>query len=109
MTTEPLTDEALRIAVAEALGWKRALSQSWTNPHGIFTGDHRMPRWSEDLNACHLFEQGLVGDFGLCAQYQTSLAIVCGVEDYGPGSQFLWHATARQRCLAFLRTKGRAV
>lgn len=105
-----MNDEQLRIAVAEALGWEfqdRRPIRGWLSPSGEFRGGHGrnvLPNWPEDLNVCHEFEEGLT-DIEFCRYTQ----ILCGHTT--PGERICWggedawracHATARQRCLAFL-------
>ncbi len=123
-----MTDNALKIAIAKALGWTAHRNPEKTKcgadipscealiwEHDFvppqFKGDrayHRkLPEWPTDLNACHDMEAAL-GTSDMVAYwhhlldgnrlYQGSIT--------APSVIYMVRATARQRCEAFLRTKG---
>lgn len=88
-----LTDEEIRIKVAEAHGtmrWSYALPKKCIGAS--------VPNYPEDFNACAEFEKTLTSAERFT--YIVELNKLCGDE---PSS--VW-ATARQRCLAYLKTKG---
>jgi len=101
-----MTDEQMRIAIAEACGWKvpNGCTNYRVRPEGsrVFfnplTDDDPLPDYLNDLNACSEFEAMLnsVERF----TYLVELNKLCGDE---PSA--VW-ATARQRAEAFLKTKG---
>lgn len=121
-----LTDEEIRIKVAEAMGarWHSVLTgpqseklvlafSQWTNlgpsRWGLSDGRILSPQISnypEDLNATHEMEAAL--EWTEFADYQTKLEKVVQSE-WTERSRFPCHrefATARQRSIAFLKTKG---
>lgn len=59
------TDEALRIAIAEACGWHhiRPCTCSEQSPRGVPSGsninERHLPNYPSDLNACHEMEKVL--------------------------------------------------
>jgi len=57
----------------------------------------KVPNYVADLNACHEFEKTL-GDIDNWMLYDKALAEIT--------EGFTFHATARQRCEAFLRVHG---
>lgn len=118
-----MTNQQIRIKIAEILGWKpdddgaglNTWEASWVGNklYGLkprfndsgklvsYTVDCVVPNFPEDLNACHEFEHLIFGDWedysSLWHQYEISLKKVCGTRNH-------WmSATARQRCEAFLR------
>lgn len=111
-----LTDEEIRIKVAEAMGWTVVEDDygvcgtidgiHWHSPAGF-------PNYTLDLNACTQFEDELK-KIGVFSSYLSNLALVCGFNAQGDEAWFKLHAgleavcsaTARQRCLAFVQTKG---
>lgn len=123
-----LTDDEIRIKVAEACGWypvaysqspDHATAYKWKHPDGREGwGFSAAPNYPQDLNACAEFEQTLKGfQADLYADILTSLveaSLINGKRPENVGSPHLsWHgvfqiatATARQRCLAYLKTKG---
>ena len=121
MNYKDMTDEQLRIAVAETQGWKiskgrdRGLMSRYlvTNPEGQeIRADvlNFIPAFPNDLNACHEFEETL----GIEAKWRYGKELRRLTGNLGPrGGEFemntlgcfhLGHATARQRCLALLAT-----
>lgn len=91
-----MTDEEIRIKVAEACG-----EETVFNLH---------PNYPEDLNACAEFETTLTDEEQ--THYTAQLIAQCGeVARESRNLKFvrLFYqitATARQRCLAYLKTKG---
>ncbi len=102
-----LTDDELRMKVAEALGKHqyygvlRAGMRCTTCGDDIGEDKHRIPNYPADLNACAQFEQTMGEDE--CETYIDYLAECSGCDSgfFAPAI----FATARQRCIAFLATK----
>ena len=123
MNPSDMNNEQLRIAVAERLGWTSirpnddavcAIENIGCGFRGTFKGieGEILPNWPEDLNACHEMEKAL-DDGGLWHGYLNCLwDVVCPQFNQMNGLNtavglLLVHASARQRCLAFLAaTKG---
>ena len=78
-----MIDEQINAAIAEAID---------ADPHWKCAKDY-----CNDLNAMHEAEKV----FDCPELYEGNLINVCG------GVQYMWHATARQRAEAFLRTLGK--
>lgn len=100
-----MSPEAQRIAIAEACGWRRTkegAKSAWFNPaargHGRSMFRNQIPDYLSDLNACHEMEKGMTS--GQNQAYGLQLSRQCNRVD-------IWHATAAQRCEAFLRTIGK--
>lgn len=106
-----LTDEEIRIKVAEAMGWKvnPVVHNLGIHPQ-LQRGHHILPDYPADLNACAEFEATLTEMEQ--THYTAHLIAQCG--DVARESRNLKFvrlfyqitATARQRCLAYLKTKG---
>lgn len=104
-----LSDEQLRVAVAEVMGWinqgraKRvpALLFRWVNPATREVVDESaLPNYPASLDACATFETTLVPD-----QRQTYIAhLIDIVHDDIATNRGIVFSTARQRCLAYLST-----
>ena len=60
------------------------------------------PNYPGDLNACHEMEEALTDDQGIL--YGSILA---HIRTRFTESKWMWHATAPQRCEAFLKTIGK--
>lgn len=81
-----------------------------TDPCG---GREQVPNYPFDLNACAEFEYELK-KLGVFSAYLSNLALTCGFNAQGDeawfklnaGLEAVCSATARQRCLAYLKTKG---
>ena len=113
-----MTDSELRVAVAEARGWKRKLVPPtkdgpenpyeefqhtwWYKPDGKFG---QPPNYPGDLNACAEFEATLSTDI-MRWKYIGRLIDETKAESLEVYAEafILATATARQRCIAFLRT-----
>jgi hypothetical protein len=108
MTNEILSDDELRIAMAEAMGW--------VNVHrggrGVLYGMHpgfwtfaplRIPDWPRDLKAVRQLEESLERE-GMEGLYLQSLATALGVYDADSteGRFALVNASARHRSEAVL-------
>lgn len=126
-----MTNEEIRIKVAEAMGarlWNNPTqsgpSQLWgfqaPSPSEVFArmwfcgeADCLLPDYPFDLNACAEFEYELK-KLGVFSAYLSNLALTCGFNAQGDeawfklnaGLEAVCSATARQRCIAYLRTKG---
>lgn len=114
-----MTDEEIRIAIAEACGLfrtkplRRTTRKGTDDPNGVrlwYCSEHmggaatydEVPNYPECLNAMHEAEEERFGDWGdhsdLWHLYEVNLRNVCGMRNH-------WmSATARQRAEAFLRT-----
>lgn len=106
-----MTDNEMRIAIAEACGWT-STHVGGVSPLGIppkvkgktqaAMFEDVIPDYPNDLNATHEAEKTLRGD-------QIEIYVECLITDDVYCSK-LWdcaHATARQRAEAFLRTIGK--
>ena len=124
-----MTDREIRIAIAEAYGWRIEQGKEkhrhdlWDiyRPNGSYciTGDEIrtevLPKYDSDLNVMHEVESNYI-ERAYCEQYAGHLYMVLD-RDWTPDkwSKFtrleidyaFTHATARQRAEAFLRTIGK--
>lgn len=116
----------LRLQVAELLGWSNLKNFSILNGDRITglrgrapdcAGNYRstVPDWPTDLNACHKFELTLEDDPGRDAKYWETLYRLLDDDDEGnpidgpPNGHWcdlkkVGHASAEQRCTAFVKT-----
>ena len=101
-----MTDEQINEKIAEACGYVDLEKlwegyHKWRHPNGhvVFGSKSNkyscLPNYCNDLNAMHEAEQQL-RDFDEWVAYDKALAEIA--------EGFTWHATARQRAEAFLRT-----
>jgi len=106
-----MSDEEQRIAIAEACGWEMASGTMRGQPVGIHPDeidsatafDYRLiPDYANDLNAMHEAEASL--SFADQRKYGRALKSVLDASPDSPDHD--WHATARQRAEAFIRTFG---
>lgn len=100
-----MTDEQINIAIAESLGWTeisdwKAAGINGLHPSGQWT--EVIPNYTADLNAMHEAEKVLTEI--QCAFYRQNLR---EITTEMPASIYVWHATARQRAGAYLRTIGK--
>lgn len=138
---QTMTNEEIRIKVAEAMGLfrieplRRTTRKRNDDPNGVrlwYCSEHHggaatyseVPNYPEDLNACHEMEKSLV-TVGEWISYMENLASVATIPTNGAtawelvckmshsdqkgvlyGLAGFVHATARQRCLAYLKVKG---
>ena len=98
-----MTDEQINQRIAEACGWKEVRVNGNTGVYkGFDNGAELRPDISDycnDLNAMHEAEKGLEAKTSM--MFGGWLLAVC------KGKNATWHATARQRAEAFLRTLGK--
>jgi hypothetical protein len=112
-----MTPEQQRIAIAEACGWTNVAPLIVKNVKhegdditvGISSASGWIPDYLNDLNACHEMEKGL--DYEQCEAFSTTLADIVHAANREKDYAFPWafariHATAAQRCEAFLLTLG---
>lgn len=102
-----MTDEQINQRIAEACGWTEIRDSVYRHhkpcgypPLKAEQGGNAfkmLPDYCADLNAMHEAEKV----FDCPELYEGNLIKVCG------GVQYMWHATARQRAEAFLRTIGK--
>ena len=108
-----MTDNELRVKVAELLGWTECATQSVDLNNGVSvqpmglerTGDkykQMLPDYPNDLNACHEMESSL-NTTDLVELYCTLLFGYIDQKSKYQGWLTI-HATAKQRCLAFVKT-----
>lgn len=119
-TSQSMTNDEIRIAIAEACGWKLTLADNtthwtdrWTDPNGgsYESGAYFLPpdppNYPGDLNACAEFEKTLTAEEAHL--YSRELEKMFNAqpwhEDDG-AKNYGWHASALHRCEAFLRTNG---
>ena len=98
-----MTPEKQRIAIAKACGWTD--TQIIDGKYG----QTDVPDYLNDLNACHEMEQVL--DYEQCEAFSNTVADIVQAANREKDYAFPWafariHATAAQRCEAFLRTLG---
>lgn len=97
-----MTNEQMRIAIAEACGWE-VISNTLCNVKPDKNGDPEiepiapLPDYLNDLNACAEFEKTLT---------DSELWQIDAILFNLPDCRAPFVATARQRCIAFLKTKG---
>jgi len=115
MNTEKLTDEQMRVKIAEAMGWEyhpgcvgpsSVVVNPWRRPKPLRYEAHP-PDYLNDLGAMHEAEKTLTEE--QCCKYQdyltdtkTKEALTSSAPVF-PCACFWFHATARQRAIAFLR------
>lgn len=108
-----MTDEQINIAIAESLGWTNCRlaikgaggGTRYLTAHGIPPNrkyEASCPNYTSDLNAMHEAEKVLTEI--QCAFYRQNLR---EITTEMPASIYVWHATARQRAGAYLRTIGK--
>lgn len=107
-----MTNEQINLAVLEATGWRQksshmGLATVWVDPSG--NKQENFPDYCNDLNATHEAEEILASE-EQCSIFARELAILVKGFAHDPFlgvSSYIWHATARQRAEAFLRTIGK--
>lgn len=95
-----MTDNEINAAIAEACGWKHVRGYHWKNPNGLSMFEWDMFDYCNDLNAMHEAEKALAGT----NMFVMGIHIERLVSRHG---QHYFHATARERAEAFLRTLGK--
>lgn len=103
---QELTDELIRLRVAELLGWRRCENRknqgTWYGQRPPeYNGWSLLPDYPNDLNACHEMEETL-NESGQ-DRFTYLLSILVGEGNAGYRWRFA-RATARQRCEAFILT-----
>ena len=109
-----MTDSELRVAVAETLGWKcvrlfeKALRGYKPTGHPDCSS-YIVPNYHGDLNACAEFEATMMDEQkeAYCRILCDALCTPeeCSVYDFTDSDLIaVAFATARQRCIAFLKT-----
>lgn len=100
-----MTDEQINIAIAESLGWESCGMASSGKLMGYKTEEwEQLPNYTADLNACHEFEKTVMLNSHTRLNYLSWLG---WENDYASTVFACVHATARQRCEAYLRTLGK--
>jgi len=102
-----MTKEQMRQAIAEALGFK-LITCSCGIVGGIADGKHHheLPNWPEDLNACHEMEKALTKrEWWVYRSELDTMSWGIATRHYAWQGDSI-HASAEQRCIAFLKTKG---
>lgn len=111
-----MSEHEIRIAIAEACGWK-LVADRWTNAKSmwgfeIHPGVMVLPDYCCDLNAMHEVEQTLEGDLRWdYLEHLSGVTYATDIEEREPRMlESEWRsmcATARQRAEAFLRVIGK--
>ena len=110
-----MTDEQIneRIAKLQGYDFDPECARGWWSrgrwvqaPNGELLFKHGIPNYAADLNACHVFEKTLDGKQAGAFHDWLETVQDCDRQEDCPAAQFWYHATARQRCEAFLRVHG---
>lgn len=118
---QSLSDEELRTALAEALGWKGPFEKQWLRECDMEGGDiwafagetptggfDEVPNYPKSLDAIEGAEKTFKDDIEKQMAYMIALEKVCLTPDCGHGSnQHDWQiytASARQRTIAAIAT-----
>lgn len=116
-----MTNEEIRIKVAEAMGWNLCPAEIAGPAARLFNGDvwyrhaeshtiattDQLPNYPESLDACAEFEKTLTWEEQ--EVFKVRLSRITADDFYEARTHWsphTHHATARQRCLAYLKTKG---
>ena len=98
-----MTDKQINETIAEACGWIRNCLGGWLNPiDGDFKKYKNIPDYCNDLNRMHEAEEWL-----LKADHVSFDEYICELMELRGNGPSTWHATARQRAEAFMRTIGK--
>jgi len=100
-----MTDEQVRIKVAELLGWRPYSANKNEDPDELWllnTYSNVLPKYHSDLNACREMEDTMSHRNKRLFVVQLSYVLSPAIS---PQSFRLIHATARQRCEAFILTR----
>ena len=94
-----MTNQQINEAISELFGWRKEDGVWMWTADGIDYTSPELWDWCNDLNMMHQVDKV----FGTpdVYDYEANLQEVCG------GFEYYWHATARQRAEAFLRTLGK--
>ena len=111
-----LSDEELRIRVAELLGWLEIENDMVVlnvyelrglTPDNTHISHERwrisIPQYPKDLNACHEMEKTMTAE--QCRAYDKLLNMY-QADAYIVADSWRWHASARQRCESFVLVTG---
>ena len=106
-----MTDEQINERIALLCGWKifSHWYNLWAPPRRVVEYEcdaYPIPNYIRDLNACHEFEKTLTEKEAGAFHDQLEIAMNRDDATDCPASEFWYHATARQRCEAFLRVHG---
>lgn len=108
-----MTDEEMNIAICELRGWLRMMrngKEVYYDPEGGHVLPHELPNHINGIKALghmHAAEEILLNADHLLNTYTRELAR--SMIDSNDGSELgqrIWHATAKQRAEALLRTLG---
>lgn len=104
-----MTNEEINIAIAESMGWDVAFDTLCNitpdhNGEPVIEPIEPLPNYTSDLNACHEFEKVLYIQNETAQQAQKRVFYEMLLYDF---DNHPIHATARQRCVAYLRTIGK--
>lgn len=107
-----MTDEQIKIAVAEACGWKSlgmvTPGVMWQHPdeRKDYVKTYWPPDYLTDLNAMHEAEKTLTPEQAV-EYFVFQLKAVVDADVHATTEHYYSHAAARQRAIAFLRTLGK--
>ena len=109
--SKSVTNDQIRIAVAELCGWKKISCDCEGQLWGFFPGnsyESEVPNYPESLDACAEFEKAITTETDM-GYYTENLAPKTGYAFPQTDSDLFKFATATplQRCEAFLRLHGR--
>lgn len=121
-----MTEEEINVAICRHFGWRfkgdpefDAYTEGWATPESFaalpsadlsqkhipnLVSRHSIPKYAADLNAMHEAEKALTPS--RCETYEAWL-MDFNASGGNPCKYYRWHATARQRAEAFLRTVGK--
>jgi hypothetical protein len=106
-----MTDEQINQRIAEACGWRWDQGYRWKDSSGLSAFAWDIPDYCTDLNAMHEAEEVLVQNNNWrIGEYEARLFSSVGEMNNlssSRGVRLCFHATARQRAEAFLRTLGK--
>ena len=92
-----MSPQKQRIAIATACGWTTKHKGLWVEKLQTYAA---LPDYLNDLNACHEMEKVLTG-YQQTVTYSDNLMKIVGYHTFDSA-----HATAAERCEAFLRVMG---
>lgn len=97
-----MTNEQINRAIAEACGWNGRPVVHTDGKGSAWVREY--PDYCSDLNAMHEAEKVLGSRL---REYGEHLCEMTVVSEHDFPACYIWHATARQRAEAFLRTLGK--
>lgn len=100
-----MTDQQMRVSIAEACGWTKVLDIPHWGLYGINDDtEQKVPDYLNDLNAMYEVEEWINEDEDRGYKYDMALCKVVNAYEGVPCNHMrLYHASARQRAEAFLR------